>query len=60
VAGKVAATKDAKDFQAMPVGTLKIEKAGRVPLDITVTKLGEGSKNAGVMNLRSVTITPDK
>ncbi len=61
LAGKVEATRDAKEFRTFPLGSLKVESAGRVNLDLSLTKRSEAVKaQAGAMNLRAVVFTPEK
>lgn len=54
--GKLAATKSAKDFAKIKVGTLDIKQAGKLTLAIKPA----GTPVGMLMNLRTITLTPVK
>ena len=54
VAGKVVTTKDWQDYTSVPVGEVRIDQAGEVPLVVKAT----AKPNGFVMNLRSVKLVP--
>lgn len=56
--GTVKATKGWEDFATVKVGSIKVEKAGPVTIAVKATKKPQGKQ--GVMNLRSVVLTPAK
>ena len=54
IPGKVVVTKDWQDYTSVPVGEVRIDQAGEVPLTVKPTL----KPNGFVMNLRSVRLVP--